>query len=214
MQPLARPLDARANYDALLQFARWVRDNRPDGDASEAAVRVEEQPPMGKGLVAARDIAKGEIVVWYGGPYVPCKSIAKVHNTHAFLCPAFQSATWHSRQQYLAPQPPHLLKVVAGVGVLVPAASDSDSDFWFASESADAEEGEGKHEFELPPQMICAASSSHVASCSPDSTSNWTRCVATPPPNARTRALRKATTCSGVICPVSTASRTPPVAPT
>jgi len=92
MQPLARPLDARANYDALLQFARWVRDNRPDGDASEAAVRVEEQPPMGKGLVAARDIAKGEIVVWYGGPYVPCKSIAKVHNTHAFLCPDYDEA--------------------------------------------------------------------------------------------------------------------------
>ena len=87
--PLARPPDARANYVALLQFARWVRANRPNGDTSEAAVRVVDQPPMGKGLVAARDIAEGEIVVWYGGPYVPCSSIHRDHDTHALQSPDY-----------------------------------------------------------------------------------------------------------------------------
>ena len=89
MEPLTRPPDARANYDKLLEFARWVRDNRPNGDTTPAAVRVVDQPPMGLGLQAARDIAKGEIVVWYGGSYVPCSSIANEHNTHAFQFPDY-----------------------------------------------------------------------------------------------------------------------------
>ena len=89
MQPLTRPPDARANYDKLLEFARYVRDNRPNGDTAPAAVRVVDQPPMGLGLQAARDIAKGEIVVWYGGPYVLCSSIAPEHNTHAFSFPDY-----------------------------------------------------------------------------------------------------------------------------
>ena len=35
-----------------------------------------------------------------------------------FLCPAFQSDTWQSRQQYFAPHPPHPLKVVLAVRVV------------------------------------------------------------------------------------------------
>ena len=69
---------ARENYDLLLQFARRIRANHPNN-----AVRVVDRGAMGLGLQAVRDIHPGEIVVWYGGPYVALVGIAERYRTHS-----------------------------------------------------------------------------------------------------------------------------------
>jgi hypothetical protein len=77
--PHKKPQRARANYDELLAFTRAVAAMCNPAHA----VRVTEQPDMGLGLQAARDIMEGELVVWYGGPYVPTRSIPEKTRTHA-----------------------------------------------------------------------------------------------------------------------------------
>jgi len=76
--PHQHPQRARQNYDELLAFARAMEAQSP-----AHAVRIVEQPGMGLGLQAARDIMEGELVVWYGGPYVPTRSIPESTRTHA-----------------------------------------------------------------------------------------------------------------------------------
>ena len=78
MAPPTRPSNARENYDWLLAFTRHVGVSHPGTNA----VQVLNQPPMVLGLQAARDIAQGEVFLWYGGPYVSTRGICEEQRTH------------------------------------------------------------------------------------------------------------------------------------
>lgn len=81
VEPRLNPERARENYDLLLGFARWMRSHTDVETVN--AVKVVDQEGMGLGLKAVRRIAVGEVVVWYGGPYVPVKQIPEQYRTHS-----------------------------------------------------------------------------------------------------------------------------------
>jgi len=77
MPALTRPGNARENYDSLLNFAKHVKSIQPGH-----AVRVVRQGSLGLGLQASRDISQGDVIVWYGGPYVRLRKLSSEHATH------------------------------------------------------------------------------------------------------------------------------------